>query len=96
MAIYAHRSDWVSTYIEDLHTLLHRWVQKHGWPDDSDAEGFALIMKLANRVEQEAKDLTRAFAGYVIKFGNPEWAAAHGEEYKAQMAKPFHEAHIED
>ena len=30
----------LSKYIEDRNTLIHRWILKHGWPDDTDANGF--------------------------------------------------------
>jgi hypothetical protein len=84
----------LSRYVEDRHLLIHRWVQEHGWPDDNDAEGFVPILELANRVEAEAKQLTRSFAGYMTKFANPEWAAQHADEYKAKIAQLFHQAHI--
>src|SRR5450756_1689742 len=30
----------LTKYAEDRHTLIHRWVQQHGWPADDDAMGF--------------------------------------------------------
>jgi hypothetical protein len=87
--------DRLSKYIDDRNTLIHRWVQEHGWPDDNDEEGFAPIVELAGRVELEAKQLTRSFAGYMVKFANPDWAAQHGDEYKDRMAQLFHRAHID-
>ncbi|MDA1082743.1 MAG: hypothetical protein O2973_13960, partial [Gemmatimonadetes bacterium] len=60
--------DRLSRYVEDRHTLIHRWVQERGWPDDSDAAGFVPIIELAVRVENEAKSLTVAFARYMVKF----------------------------
>ena len=85
----------LNAYVEDRHLLIHRWVKEHGWPDQNDAEGFAPIIALASRVENEAKQLTLSFAGYMVKFANPEWAAEHSAEYKENMAQLFHRAHIE-
>lgn len=48
----------LAKFVEDRHTLIHRWVREHGWPDENDAPGFAPIIELANRVEREAKSLT--------------------------------------
>jgi len=86
----------LNSYVEDRHLLIHRWVQQNGWPDHNDAAGFAPIVELANRVEREAKELTRVFAGYMVKFGEPEWACANAEDYKARMAAIFHHAHLEE
>jgi hypothetical protein len=86
----------LSNYVEDRNTLIHRWVQERGWPDDNDAEGFIPIIELATRVEREAKSLTSAFAGYMVRFANSDWAAEHGDEYKERMARLFHRAHIDE
>ena len=84
----------LNSYIEDRHRLIHRWFQENGWPAENDAVGFAPIIELANRVEREAKKLTRLFAGYVARFSEPEWSAANTEDYKARMAAIFQSAHI--
>lgn len=84
----------LSKYIEDRNTLIHRWIKERGWPDENDANGFAPIVELANRVEREAKWLTSSFAGYMVKFNDPDWVAEHGDEYKERMAELFHRAHI--
>lgn len=86
----------LTLYVENRHLLIHRWFQTNGWPAENDAAGFAPIVELANRVEREAKELTRLFTGYMVKFAEPEWAAANGEDYKARMATIFHRAHIEE
>lgn len=86
----------LNSYVEDRHLLIHRWVQQNGWPADNDAAGFAPIVELANRVEREAKELARLLAGYMVSFGEPEWAAANAEDYKARMAAIFHRAHLKE
>lgn len=85
----------LTSYVEDRHLLVHRWFQANGWPAEDDAVGFAPIIELANRVEHEAKDLTRLFAGYMVKFVYPESTDADGENFKARMATIFHRAHLE-
>ena len=42
-----------------------------------------------NRLEREAKQLTRYLVSYVIKWADPDWASAHGDEYKERMAQLF-------
>ena len=85
----------LNSYVEDRHALIHRWFQEHGWPADNDAPGFAPIVELANRVESEARELSRLFAGYMVSFAAPESAVATGDDYKARMAAIFHRAHME-
>jgi hypothetical protein len=82
-------------YAEDRHTLIHRWIINNGWPDDTDAEGFRPIVELANRVEHEAKLLTRAFTRYMVKFADPAWAEANGAEYVERMRQLFLRAHLD-
>jgi hypothetical protein len=85
----------LTAYINDRHTLIHRWVLEHGWPDEHDAASFAPIVELANRVEQEAKQLTRQIVGYVVKFSDPTWASSNEAEYRERMAQLFQRAHLE-
>lgn len=85
----------LAAYVDARHLLVHRWVQQHGWPADDDAQAFGPIVELAGRVEREAKELTRQFASYIVKYAHPEWAAAHEAEYKARMKELFQRAHIE-
>lgn len=85
----------LNSYVEDRHVLIHRWFQEHGWPTDNDAAGFAPIVELASRVESEARELSRLFAGYMVKFAEPKWAAANGDDYKTRMEAIFHRAHTE-
>lgn len=85
----------LNAYVEDRHLLVHRWFQEKGWPAENDTTGFGPIIELANRVEREARELTLLFASYMVKFAEPEWAAANGESYKERMAAVFHRAHIE-
>ncbi len=84
----------LSQFAEDRNTLIHRWVQEHGWPDD-DEDGFRPIIELAGRVELEARQLASSFAGYMVKFANPQWASEHGEDYEEHVAKLFHRVHID-
>jgi hypothetical protein len=86
----------LSNYIEERHVLIHRWVQENGLPKEDDAEGFAPYVALANRVEQEAKVLTRMLTGYMLKYANPEWAAIHRDEYKSKIGELFLRSHIDD
>jgi hypothetical protein len=85
----------LAKYVDARHLLVHRWVQQHGWPDDNDAQGFAPIVELASYVECEAKELTRQFAGYMVKYADPNWAAGHDAEYKERMRELFQRAHID-
>jgi hypothetical protein len=85
----------LTKYAEDRHTLIHRWVREHGWPDDGDVEGWAPIIDLANRVHEEARQLTSLLVNHVLKFADHEWASAHLEEYQTRMARLFHEAHLD-
>lgn len=85
----------LSAYVEDRHLLIHRWLQERGWPVENDATGFIPIIELANRVEQEAKELARQLVGYMVKFAEPEWATANADEYKARMANIFRRAHLD-
>ena len=86
----------LSKYAEDRNMLIHRWIQNHGWPDENDAQGFAPIVELANRVESEAKWLSRKFSGYIVKFADPDWAAENPEEYEKRITLLFHRAHIDE
>jgi hypothetical protein len=85
----------LSEYAENRHTLIHRWVQKYGWPADDDAAGWAPIIELANRVNAEATLLTKLLVGYVVKFADANWAAHNRDEYIKRMALLFHQAHLE-
>lgn len=85
----------LTSYVEDRHLLVHRWFQTNGWPAEDDVAEFAPIIELANRVEREAKDLTRLFSAYMVKFALPEIADADMESCKARMAAIFHHAHLE-
>lgn len=82
-------------YSEDRHTLIHRWIINNGWPDDGNEEGFRPIVELANRVEREAKLLTRALTGYMVRFADPAWAEANRAEYEERMRQLFIRAHID-
>jgi hypothetical protein len=84
----------LTAYTEDRNLLIHRWFQKHGWPADNDADEFAPIVELANRVEMEAKDFARQFADYMVKFAYPELTTSHADEYKARMANIFIRGHL--
>ena len=83
-------------YAADRHTLIHRWVREHGWPDDRDVDGFRPIVALAADVQQQAVDLTRLLVGYVLKYADPDWAREHMSEYRERMASLFHRAHLEE
>jgi len=59
-------------WIEDRHTLVHRLVLNFGVLSVGDANGFAPIAELANRVEREANSLTHMLVGYILEHFNPE------------------------
>ncbi len=83
----------IDSFIEDRHTLIHRCIYTFGWPEDGDAEGFGPIVELASRVEKTAKELIRILCGYVVTYGDPEWAEANPDEYRIRMAAIFQQAH---
>lgn len=84
----------LATYVEDRHLLVHRWFLTNGWPADNDTAGFAPIIKLANRVEREAMDLTRLFTDYMAQIHLSEEGGADIESYKARMTGIFLRAHL--
>jgi hypothetical protein len=86
----------LSAYAQDRHTLIHRWVRENGWPEDDDVAGYSSIVELANRVESEAKQLTKQFADYMVKYANPEWAEKNSETYKLRMRHLFSLVHFEE
>lgn len=85
----------LSTYVQDRHLLIHRWIQERGIPEDNNPNDFLPLAKLALPVEQEARELTHIFASYVVKYAEPEWASANLDEYKAKMAHLFQHAHTD-
>lgn len=85
----------LTKWTEDRHTLIHRWMLEHGWPDDNDHVGWAPIIDLANRVHEEATQLTKLLVNQVLKFADREWVANHQDEYRMKVARLFHEAHLE-
>jgi hypothetical protein len=86
----------LNLFVENRHKLIHRWIQENGWPEENDAAGFAPIIEIANRVESEAKELTKLFAGYMLRFAEPERASSSSDAYKARMAEIFHRAHLKE
>ena len=85
----------LTAYVEDRHTLVHRWVMDNGWLEENDREGLDAVVLLANRVEREAESLAKHFVGYMVKYANPTWAAEHSAEYEQRMTQLFHRAHID-
>ncbi|MDO9284698.1 MAG: hypothetical protein Q7U26_07355 [Aquabacterium sp.] len=85
----------ITRYLDDRHTLIHRWVQLHGWPDDQEEAGFIPIIELATRVESEAKILTRFITGYILNHASPEFTHQNPAEYSKRMELLFHQAHLE-
>jgi hypothetical protein len=85
----------LSQYVEDRHTLVHRWMLQNGWPEENDPDGWKPFADLAVRVETEAKFLTRSLLGYVLKYAEPEWANSHATEYRERMRLLFHRAHLD-
>ena len=85
----------LTAYVEDRHTLIHRWILDNGWLDEGDFEGLAAVTSLANRVEREAEALARHVVGYMVRYANPAWAAEHRDEYEHRMSQLFHKAHID-
>jgi hypothetical protein len=88
--------DRLTAYTEDRHVLIHRWTQQHGWPADGDVNGFVPVINLANRVNQEARDLTCLFVGYILKFSGPDGANMEPEDYKLRIAAMFKCVHLDE
>ena len=86
----------LTAYAEDRHILIHRWIQQHGWPADEDVNGFVPIIDLANRVNQEARDLTRLFVGYILKFATPDGAEIEPDDRKLKIAEMFKRVHVRE
>ena len=76
-------------YIEDRHLLVHRWFIHYGWPDDDDLEQWTSLQDHADRVGNEAQELTRYFAGYIVRFAETEWAKQNPDEYDAKISGLF-------
>jgi hypothetical protein len=82
----------LSTYVEDRHLLVHRWVQENPLPDDQDPATLLPLMEHALKVEREANELARIIVGYVLKYGG---SAADPDEFSTKMATMFQAAHKE-
>lgn len=76
-------------YIEDRHLLVHRWLHDHEYPRRDDPAAYTQLKELAERVEQQATELGKLVLGYVVKYGEPDWAAANPEEYSERMTEIF-------
>jgi hypothetical protein len=79
--IAADLEDRLTAHVGDRHLLIHRWFQQYGWPADGDHLGFEPIVDLANRVEREAQNLARLFAGYIARLASPEGAHIEPGDY---------------
>jgi len=79
----------LDAYIESRHILVHRWFVLYGWPDDEDSDEWAKIEAHANSLTSQARDLTQAFTGYLVKYAEPEWAAANPVQYRERMVNIF-------
>jgi hypothetical protein len=86
----------LTAYAEDRHVLIHRWIQQHGWPADGDVNGFVPVIDLANRVNQEARDLTRLFVGYILKFAGPDGVNIEPGDRKSKIAAMFKCVHLDE
>lgn len=80
----------LNTYIENRHTLIHRWVIENGIPDDLEHENSNL-KNLADAVAIQANLLTRQIVGYVVKYGNPDWAEENRTEFEERMLNIFNQ-----
>lgn len=88
--------DRLTKYVADRHSLIHRWVLEHGWPAEGDIAEFAPILELANRVKQEASQLTTMLASHMVKYADPDWAKENMPEYEERMAQLFQRAHVDE
>ena len=79
-------------YIEDRHLLVHRWFIQNGWPEDDYLEGWNALENHANAVGDEAQELLRYFAGYMVKHAEPGRAQANQKEYSAKISSLFRES----
>jgi hypothetical protein len=80
----------ITKYLDQRHTLVHRWLVEKGLP--STTQDDADLRKLAEWVEGEAKALARHFVSYVVKYAEPDWAAANPTEYTSRMQNLFKDA----
>lgn len=78
-------------YVDNRNLLVHRWVHERGIPDSE--KDYLLLAIFALRFDVEARELIRIFAGYVVKYAEPEWAAANLDAYREKMAQMFLIAH---
>jgi hypothetical protein len=73
--------------VEDL--LVHRWLHSYVYPRRHDPAACTQLKELAERVEQQAIELGKLVLGYVVKYGEPDWAAANPAEYCGRMTTIF-------
>ena len=78
-------------YIEDRHLLVHRWFSQRGWPNDDYVQGWKELENHATAVRDEAQELMRYFAGYMVKHAEPGKAQANLDEYSERISSLFRE-----
>lgn len=82
-------------YIEDRHRLVHRWILEHGRADQHDIAAWVAMAEHARSVGEQAQFLTRSFSAYMVKYADPDWAAANPEEYDQRMRDLFRQRNDE-
>jgi len=79
----------INQWIEDRHTLVHRWYPTNGLGDENDEEHWNRYAALAQRVARESYRIAKLLITYVVKWGEPNWAAANPDEYLVRMKQLF-------
>ena len=85
----------LTNYSEARNTLIHRWIQEHGWPSEGDPVGFRPIIELANMVECEAKSLTQLFVDYILQHASSVSKTPDETELKTRVAELFQRVHLD-
>ncbi len=89
--------DRLRAYIENRHTLIHRWALTNGvLADAAPPDDWEPLMRLAREVSAEARSLCGSFTGYMVAWTQPEWATANPDEYKQRVVEMFHKVHLHD
>ena len=82
----------ISMLLEDRHKVIHRWTIENGGANAENTEYWRAYGDFALKVEAEAKRITLLLLSYLLKWAEPDWAAANNDEYLARMKQLFHAA----
>ena len=82
----------ISMLLEGRHKVIHRWTIENGSANSENSEYWRTYGDFATGVEAEAKRITSLLLSYLLKWAEPEWAAANNDEYLARMKQLFRAA----